>query len=87
MKTSDLSNFDEAVEASMHAASSFESRDGRKQQRKQGIRQKIGFLCMLAGLFLAILDTQIVVASLKDIQAGLSASADEISLVQTSPDW
>ena len=58
----------------MHAASSFESRDGREATKETGIRQKIGFLCMLAGLFLAILDTQIVVASLKDIQAGLSAS-------------
>ena len=84
MNTSGISNFDEAVEANMHAASPFESQDGREVTKETGIRQKIGFLCMLVGLFLAILDTQIVVASLKDIQAGLSASADEISWVQAS---
>ena len=33
---------------------------------------------------MAILDIQIVSASLSEIQAGLSASADEISWVQTS---
>jgi DHA2 family multidrug resistance protein len=36
------------------------------------------------GMFMSILDIQIVSSSLSEIQAGLSASADEISWVQTS---
>mgnify|MGYP002382252833 CR=1 FL=1 len=39
---------------------------------------------MAFGMFMAILDIQIVSASLAQIQAGLSASAEEISWVQTS---
>ncbi|TFU03390.1 DHA2 family efflux MFS transporter permease subunit [Polymorphobacter arshaanensis] len=46
--------------------------------------QLIGFLLMAFGMFMAILDIQIVSASLTQIQAGLAASADEISWVQTS---
>ena len=44
----------------------------------------IGFIAMVFGMFMAILDIQIVSASLSEIQAGLSASADEIPWVQTS---
>jgi MFS family permease len=47
-------------------------------------RQLAAFLAMVFGMFMAILDIQIVSASLAEIQAGLSASADEISWVQTS---
>jgi DHA2 family multidrug resistance protein len=47
-------------------------------------RQLFGFLAMVFGMFMAILDIQIVSASLSEIQAGLSASSDEISWVQTS---
>ena len=36
------------------------------------------------GMFMAILDIQIVSASLAEIQAGLAASADEITWVQTA---
>ncbi|QUS36959.1 DHA2 family efflux MFS transporter permease subunit [Falsirhodobacter algicola] len=39
---------------------------------------------MVFGMFMAILDIQIVSASLPEIQAGLSAGPDEISWVQTS---
>ncbi|MGQ5701789.1 DHA2 family efflux MFS transporter permease subunit [Sandaracinobacteroides sp. A072] len=42
------------------------------------------FLLMALGMFMAVLDIQIVAASLGQIQAGLSASADEIAWVQTS---
>lgn len=42
------------------------------------------FALMTLGMFMAILDIQIVAASLPEIQAGLSASADQISWVQTS---
>ena len=47
-------------------------------------RRMVAFLCMVFGMFMAILDIQIVSASLSEIQAGLSASGDEIPWVQTS---
>src|ERR1700738_2649209 len=47
-------------------------------------RRLIGFLAMVFGMFMAILDIQIVSASLTEIQAGLAASADEIPWVQTA---
>src|SRR3954467_9089603 len=47
-------------------------------------RRMFAFICMVFGMFMAILDIQIVSASLAEIQAGLSASSDEISWVQTS---
>ncbi|AWM87482.1 MFS transporter [Microvirga sp. 17 mud 1-3] len=47
-------------------------------------RRTFAFFCMVFGMFMAILDIQIVSASLSEIQAGLSASTDEISWVQTS---
>jgi DHA2 family multidrug resistance protein len=47
-------------------------------------RRMVAFICMVFGMFMAILDIQIVSASLAEIQAGLSASSDEISWVQTS---
>ena len=47
-------------------------------------RRMVAFVCMVFGMFMAILDIQIVSASLAEIQAGLSASSDEISWVQTS---
>ena len=42
------------------------------------------FILMAFGMFMAILDIQIVSASLSQFQAGLSASADEIAWVQTA---
>src|SRR6187551_209827 len=47
-------------------------------------RRLVAFLAMCVGMFMAFLDIQIVSASLSEIQAGLAASADEISWVQTS---
>src|SRR5271154_1580246 len=47
-------------------------------------RRLIAFLIMVFGMFMSILDIQVVSASLADIQAGLSASSNEISWVQTS---
>ncbi|MFC3676624.1 DHA2 family efflux MFS transporter permease subunit [Ferrovibrio xuzhouensis] len=44
----------------------------------------IGYFAMVFGMFMAILDIQIVSSSLNEIQAGLSASADEIAWVQTA---
>jgi DHA2 family multidrug resistance protein len=46
--------------------------------------QWIGFFSMAIGVFMAVLDIQIVASSLKEIQAGLSATQDEIAWVQTS---
>jgi MFS transporter, DHA2 family, multidrug resistance protein len=47
-------------------------------------RRLVAFLAMVFGMFMAILDIQIVSASLTEIQAGLAASANEISWVQTA---
>src|SRR5712671_6781085 len=48
------------------------------------LRDWLGVLAMGTGLFMAIMDVQIVTSSLTQIQGGLSASADEIAWVQTS---
>src|ERR1700730_17806543 len=42
------------------------------------------FASMFIGFFIALLDIQIVSASLADIGGGLSAGADELAWVQTS---
>jgi DHA2 family multidrug resistance protein len=47
-------------------------------------RRLVAFLIMVFGMFMSILDIQIVSASLTDIQAGLSASSSEVSWVQTA---
>lgn len=47
-------------------------------------RKVIAFACMCVGMFIALLDIQIVSASLRDIGGGLSAGADELAWVQTS---
>ncbi|AKM33104.1 EmrB/QacA family drug resistance transporter [Pandoraea faecigallinarum] len=44
----------------------------------------IAFGTMVVGMFIALLDIQIVSASLRDIGGGLSAGADETAWVQTS---
>src|SRR5450631_325755 len=48
------------------------------------VRHIIAFFFMVFGMFMAILDIQIVSASLTEIQAGLSASSNEIAWVQTA---
>ncbi len=48
------------------------------------LRQWVGVLAMVVGMFMALLDIQIVTSSLTQIQGGLSASPDEISWIQTS---
>src|SRR5665213_2896176 len=47
-------------------------------------RRLFAFLIMVFGMFMSILDIQVVSASLSEIQAGLSASASEVSWVQTA---
>ena len=44
----------------------------------------LAFFAMIVGMFMAILDIQIVASSLSVIAAGLSASGDELSWIQTS---
>src|ERR1700747_3237753 len=47
-------------------------------------KRLFAFLIMVFGMFMSILDIQIVSASLNEIQAGLSASSSEVSWVQTA---
>jgi DHA2 family multidrug resistance protein len=47
-------------------------------------RNLAGWALMVVGMFMAILDIQIVASSLGEIQGGLSAAPDEIAWVQTS---
>jgi DHA2 family multidrug resistance protein len=54
------------------------------QVQKVGLPLYLGFGGMVLGQFMAFLDIQIVAASLPQIQAGIGATADEISWVQTA---
>ena len=54
------------------------------QSEALDLRKLFAFIFMVFGMFMAILDIQIVSASLSEIQAGLSASSDEITWVQTA---
>src|SRR3954465_12158945 len=47
-------------------------------------RDILPFVVMCMGMFMALLDIQIVASSLQDIGGGLSAAQDEISWVQTA---
>src|ERR1051326_3461757 len=47
-------------------------------------KRLVAVIAMVFGMFMAILDIQIVSASLTEIQAGLAASANEITWVQTA---
>ena len=47
-------------------------------------RKLVLFSIMALGQFMALLDIQIVASSISDIQAGLAASPDEISWIQTA---
>lgn len=48
------------------------------------MREILPFIVMCVGMFIALLDIQIVASSLQDIGGGLSAAQDEISWVQTA---
>ena len=56
----------------------------KSTQRPLSIGEWVGFIAMVFGIFMAILDIQIVASSLEQIQAGLSATQDEITWVQTA---
>ena len=51
---------------------------------RESLMLNIGFFAMVVGMFMAILDIQIVASSIQKIQAGVSASAEEIAWIQTS---
>ncbi|MCA1405933.1 DHA2 family efflux MFS transporter permease subunit [Ensifer sp. IC3342] len=55
-----------------------------RAEERMDPRRLIAFFAMVVGMFMAILDIQIVSASLAEIQAGLSAGSDEIGWVQTA---
>ena len=49
-----------------------------------GIKTWAGFVAMTFGMFMAILDTQIVASSLPEIQTGLDIRLGQLSWVQTA---
>jgi DHA2 family multidrug resistance protein len=53
-------------------------------QPQNWIRSILPFVVMCAGMFIALLDIQIVASSLQNIGGGLSAAQDQISWVQTA---
>lgn len=61
-----------------------ESEVREAREREVGPSEWIGFTAMIFGVFMAVLDIQIVASSLEQIQAGLSATRDEIGWVQTA---
>ena len=71
-------------------ASSASTMDGAPPMNPATMSEKVdpkrllAFFIMVCGMFMSILDIQIVSASLSDIQAGLSASSQEVSWVQTA---
>jgi DHA2 family multidrug resistance protein len=52
--------------------------------QKATLREILPFVVMCIGMFMALLDIQIVASSLQDIGGGLSAAQDQISWVQTA---
>jgi MFS transporter, DHA2 family, multidrug resistance protein len=55
-----------------------------ERQTDNWIASLLPFVVMCIGMFIALLDIQIVASSLQDIGGGLSAAQDEISWVQTA---
>ena len=57
--------------------------DDRAPSADNWLKSLLPFVVMCIGMFIALLDIQIVASSLQDIGGGLSAAQDEISWVQT----
>jgi MFS transporter, DHA2 family, multidrug resistance protein len=55
-----------------------------EQSTAHWVRSLLPFVVMCVGMFIALLDIQIVASSLQNIGGGLSAAQDEISWVQTA---
>src|SRR5262249_43587793 len=70
------------------AARTFGDRQGGYARQLAGgsmkLKDLLPFIVMCIGMFMALLDIQIVASSLQDIGGGVSAAKDEISWVQTS---
>lgn len=60
------------------------SYDASNLTKEQKLTRNLAFFGMVLGMFMAVLDIQIVASSLPVIGAGLSATQDELSWVQTS---
>lgn len=56
----------------------------RETSSAEWIKSLVPFVVMCVGMFIALLDIQIVASSLQDIGGGLSAAQDDISWVQTA---
>src|SRR6195952_4627597 len=56
----------------------------KPKEEAMPVRRIVAFFFMVVGMFMAILDIQVVSSSLSEIQAGLSAGSDEIAWVQTA---
>ncbi|MBN4666433.1 DHA2 family efflux MFS transporter permease subunit [Pandoraea nosoerga] len=67
-----------------HSVSPSAPRDGFSAGAMSTQAKVVAFATMVVGMFIALLDIQIVSASLRDIGGGLSAGADETAWVQTS---
>lgn len=65
------------------AATSAGAPAGADAAEKIPITLHIGFFAMVIGMFMSILDVQIVASSIRQIQAGVAASGEEIAWVQT----
>jgi MFS transporter, DHA2 family, multidrug resistance protein len=57
---------------------------GAEESVMSSSQRTVAFVVMAMGMFMASLDIQIVTSSLREIQAGLSATPEEVSHVQTS---
>ena len=53
-------------------------------ERAEDRSRMLTFMVMALGMFMALLDIQIVASSLGEIQGGLAATSDEIAFIQTS---
>ena len=58
--------------------------NGRQDRDTPVARTWVGFLLMCLGMFMAILDVQVVVTSLPTIQRELAISPDAMSWIQTA---
>src|SRR5580698_4961669 len=58
--------------------------EGDRSEERPSVRVWLGFLGMCVGMFMAILDIQIVASSLPEIQTALAIPFSRLSWVQTA---
>jgi DHA2 family multidrug resistance protein len=78
-----MSNLTDSVSEEPNSALSAQN-PAEAEEKSLSFQEWMGFFAMVFGIFMAILDIQIVASSLEQIQAGLSATQDEINWVQTA---